>query len=60
MREFRLVFDSLDTASEFQNKYARTYYNGKPTKRFQKWLAQTGRREATVMNKGLIDKILIL
>ena len=58
MRDFRLVFDSLNTASEFQKKYAKTYYNGTPTKRFRKWLAQSGRKERTVMRNGLINKFL--
>jgi len=59
-RDFARIMGSADRNDLFNRPYSRTHYNGKPTKRFRRWLAANGQREMAIDERGLIEKFLAI
>lgn len=57
-REMRMVYASLETRDQFNEKHARKHYNGQPTRRYRRHIALAVRCENRVRLGALLERAL--
>lgn len=57
-RDIRIIFEMRDARKKMFGKHSRTHYNGKPTRRFAKWLANTERDDKRLVRvRDTLDRM---